>query len=68
MIDGHSHTKFSEGNRFGENVLYAQTGDYLSNIGHVSVNLDDFSQSTIKLVDISSIKADDIEKPMLRLN
>ena len=65
VIDGHSHTKFPEGNRFGENVLYAQTGDYLSNIGHVSVNLDDFSQSTIKLVDISSIKADDIEKPML---
>ena len=66
VIDGHSHTKFSEGDRFGDNVLYAQTGDYLSNIGHVSVNLDDFSQSTMKLVDISSVTNDAIEKtPML---
>lgn len=58
VIDGHSHTKFSEGDRFGDNVLYAQTGDYLSNIGHVSVNLDDFSQSTMKLVDISANRSE----------
>lgn len=57
VIDGHSHTEFENGEFFGDNVLYVQTGEYLNNIGHIEVDLDAFVNSTAKLVPIASVTA-----------
>lgn len=53
FIDGHAHIPFSEGAKYGNNVIYGQTGGSLSSIGEMHINLDDFSQSTAKLVPIA---------------
>lgn len=56
VVDGHSHTPVDGGEMFGDNVLYVQTGEYLNNIGHVELDLKDFSKSTAKLVKIRSVE------------
>ncbi|MBQ9988983.1 MAG: bifunctional metallophosphatase/5'-nucleotidase [Clostridia bacterium] len=44
VIDGHSHTELPEGltvqDKEGQNVLIAQTGDYLTSIGKVTIHTD----------------------------
>ena len=65
VVDGHSHTPVDGGERFGNNVLYVQTGEYLNNIGHVELNLKEFSKSTAKLVAIDTVALKDGEKEIL---
>lgn len=55
VIDGHSHTEFPEGTKYGTNVLYAQTGQYLNNIGRVDIDLDNFENSTATLIPTASV-------------
>ena len=50
IIDGHSHSEEKDGKRFGNNVLYGQTGGKLGSIGEMRINLDDFSKSILKTV------------------
>ena len=52
VIDGHSHSVVPDGKKFGDNVIYGQTGGSLANLGEITINLDDFSKSTAKLVQI----------------
>ncbi len=60
VIDGHSHTEHTE--KYGTNVLYGQTGGSLSHLGEITINLDDFSKSAAKVIqlrdkyDIGAIK------------
>lgn len=50
VIDGHSHTAYLEGLRFGDNVIYGQTGGSLGSLGEIRINLGDFKKSTSKNV------------------
>lgn len=50
LIDGHSHTDNPEGRKFGDNVIYGQTGGALKQVGEIRINLDDFKTSTAKTV------------------
>lgn len=52
VIDGHSHTEFENGKKYGDNVLYGQTGGTLGTFGEMTINLDDFSASTAKTVKV----------------
>lgn len=45
ILDGHSHTELKEGLRYG-NVMLAQTGNYLNNVGMVET---DFGQNPVSL-------------------
>lgn len=45
FVDGHSHTQFATGEQFG-NVIYGQTGEYLNNVGEITLNLTDATQSS----------------------
>lgn len=65
VVDGHSHTPVDGGEMFGKNVLYVQTGEYLNNIGHVELDLKDFSKSTAKLVKIETVTLKDGETDIL---
>lgn len=49
VLDGHSHTEIKDGLRFG-NVLYAQTGNYLNNVGLATISLSDNNNKTASLV------------------
>ncbi|MGM0214779.1 5'-nucleotidase C-terminal domain-containing protein [Enterococcus sp. AZ109] len=46
FLDGHSHSE--SGQRFGK-VIYAQTGNYLNNIGEVTIDPTDPTNNTAKL-------------------
>lgn len=50
VIDGHSHTAYLEGLRFGDNVIYGQTGGTLGSLGEIRINLKEFEKSTSKNV------------------
>lgn len=52
VIDGHSHSHYEDGQKFGNNVLYGQTGSSLNNIGTMTIDRTDFSNSVIKTVPI----------------
>ena len=52
VVDGHSHTAYPEGKKYGNNVLYGQTGSSLNNLGKITINLDDFTKSKAELVQI----------------
>ncbi|NLC05888.1 MAG: bifunctional metallophosphatase/5'-nucleotidase, partial [Erysipelothrix sp.] len=58
-----SHTEYPTGEFHGDNVLYVQTGEYLNNIGHVEIDLADFSNSTAKLVPTFSYTVEDAALP-----
>lgn len=61
FIDGHSHTEEPNGLKFGNNVLYGQTGGTLGTFGEMTINLGDFSQSvarTVKVRDGYDLSAD----------
>ena len=62
VIDGHSHSHYKDGQKFGNNVLYGQTGSSLKNFGHITVNLDDFENSVVKTIPFN-IKAPDPKDP-----
>lgn len=52
FLDGHSHTESEQ--RFGK-VLYAQTGNYLNNVGEVTVDVTDPEKSTAVLHSYASL-------------
>lgn len=54
VLDGHSHTEVKEGLHFG-NVLYAQTGNYLNNVGLATISLSDNSQKSASLVSAETL-------------
>ncbi|MEO1768444.1 5'-nucleotidase C-terminal domain-containing protein [Candidatus Enterococcus ferrettii] len=54
FLDGHSHTESEQ--RFGK-VLYAQTGNYLNNIGEVTVDVADPEKSTAVLHSYASLSS-----------
>ncbi len=56
VIDGHSHTAVNPSKIIGNNVLYAQTGEYIDNIGHIEVNKNDFTKSKGFLVATDSLE------------
>jgi 2',3'-cyclic-nucleotide 2'-phosphodiesterase/3'-nucleotidase/5'-nucleotidase len=56
VLDGHSHTAVADGQRYG-NVLYAQTGSYLNNVGLVEVSTKDAAQKTAQLISAKSLAA-----------
>lgn len=63
LIDGHSHTDNPNGQKFGDNVIYGQTGGALGQVGDIRINLDDFTQSTAKTVTMFAAK-DRTETPV----
>ena len=76
FIDGHSHTRLEEGqsvkDKDGNNVLLAQTGEYINAIGMITVNSDgakaELVTETEKDEDITALinnKKDELE-PMLK--
>ncbi len=59
FLDGHSHSESEQ--RFG-NVIYAQTGNYLNNVGEVTIDTADPANNTAKLhsyADLSVYGADE---------
>ena len=56
VIDGHSHSALREGKQYG-NVLLAQTGNYLNNVGMITVSYkDDVPTFQAELVPASEFK------------
>lgn len=49
VIDGHSHTAVESGKRYGK-VIYAQTGNYLNNVGIVTAPENELTKKTAKLI------------------
>lgn len=49
VLDGHSHTEVNGGKKFG-NVIYTQTGNYLNNVGMVTIDLVNNSKKEATLV------------------
>lgn len=61
IIDGHSHTVFTERQYvYGDNVILAQTGTALNNLGVIEVNMNDWSLTVNKLVPSSVFAAADV--------
>lgn len=56
VLDGHSHTAVQGGQRFG-NVIYSQTGNYLNNVGLVTIDLVDFAKKDAVLVSAKDLTA-----------
>ncbi|MBP2098968.1 LPXTG-motif cell wall-anchored protein [Enterococcus rivorum] len=54
VLDGHSHTAVKGGKRFG-NVIYNQTGNYLNNVGMVTIDLVDFSKKEATLTSAQNL-------------
>lgn len=54
VLDGHSHTAFPNGKNFGA-VMYAQTGNYLNNIGMTTLHFTDSSKHTATLTEAQSL-------------
>lgn len=56
IIDGHSHTELPNGEKYG-NVLLAQTGNYLNNVGEIEAKYSDTDSSiNAKLIPFSEVK------------
>lgn len=56
IIDGHSHTELPNGEKYG-NVLLAQTGNYLNNVGEIEAKYSDTDSSiNAKLIPFSEAK------------
>jgi len=56
IIDGHSHTELPSGERYG-NVLLAQTGNYLNNIGEIKASYTDSgAKLEAKLIPFSEVE------------
>ncbi|MBO0441220.1 5'-nucleotidase C-terminal domain-containing protein [Candidatus Enterococcus ikei] len=64
VLDGHSHTAVNGGKPFG-NVMYTQTGNYLNNVGLVTVDLTDLSKKTASLTPADTL-ADLAEDPAVK--
>ena len=63
MIDGHSHTAVESGKRYGK-VIYAQTGNYLNNVGIVTAPESEPTKKTTKL--ISAAELLELENPAVK--
>ena len=54
VIDGHSHTAVESGKRYGK-VIYAQTGNYLNNVGIVTAPESEPTKKTTKLISAAEL-------------
>lgn len=50
VVDGHSHTLATAS--YGENVVYGQTGNYLNNIGKITISADKMTASSLSYNDL----------------
>lgn len=50
VIDGHSHSEYANGEKYGSNVIYGQTKGTLETFGQITIDLSNFEASEAKTI------------------